>query len=77
MLDNQLSSGIFIPLVLVSEKDSIVGMSQCQTPYNASKAAVKHMAASLGVEWAKEGVRVNAIRYVLIKNKELHTPSNY
>lgn len=29
--------------------------------YNASKAAVKHMAASLGVEWAKKGIRVNCI----------------
>lgn len=27
-------------------------------------AAVKHMAASLGVEWAKKGVRVNTLRYV-------------
>ena len=27
----------------------------------ASKAAVKHMAASLAVEWAKDGIRVNTI----------------
>ena len=27
-------------------------------------AAVKHMAASLAVEWAKKGVRVNCLRYV-------------
>ncbi|KAF7967516.1 hypothetical protein HWV62_34002 [Athelia sp. TMB] len=32
-----------------------------QTPYNASKAAVRHMAASLAVEWAKKGVRVNTL----------------
>lgn len=25
--------------------------------------AVKHMASSLAVEWAKKGVRVNALRY--------------
>ncbi|KAI0053896.1 NAD-P-binding protein [Auriscalpium vulgare] len=40
-----------------------------QTPYNASKAAVKHMAASLAVEWAKKGVRVNSLSpgYMLTK----------
>lgn len=26
--------------------------------------AVKHMASSLAVEWAKKGVRVNCLRYV-------------
>lgn len=30
-------------------------------PYNASKAAVRHLAASLSVEWAKAGIRVNCI----------------
>lgn len=29
--------------------------------YGASKAAVAHMAALLGVEWARKGIRVNAI----------------
>jgi Dehydrogenases with different specificities (related to short-chain alcohol dehydrogenases) len=29
--------------------------------YGASKAAVAHLAALLGVEWAKKGVRVNAV----------------
>ncbi|WP_342373347.1 SDR family oxidoreductase [Propioniciclava soli] len=29
--------------------------------YGATKAAVAHMASLLGVEWAKEGVRVNAL----------------
>jgi len=40
-----------------------------QTPYNASKAAVKHMASSLAVEWAKTGVRVNTLSpgYMLTK----------
>ena len=42
----------------------IVNVPQPQTPYNSSKAAVKHMAASLGWEWAKMGVRVNALRCV-------------
>ncbi|TFL07368.1 hypothetical protein BDV98DRAFT_496717 [Pterulicium gracile] len=42
---------------------------QPQTPYNASKAAVKHMASSLAVEWAKKGVRVNVLSpgYMLTK----------
>ncbi len=32
-----------------------------QTYYNASKAAVHHMTASLAAEWADRGVRVNAV----------------
>ena len=39
--------------------------NQLQTPYNASKAAVKHLASSLAVEWAKDGVRVNSLRFAL------------
>jgi NAD(P)-dependent dehydrogenase (short-subunit alcohol dehydrogenase family) len=31
------------------------------SPYNAAKAAVRHLAASLSVEWAKAGIRVNCI----------------
>ncbi len=34
---------------------------QYQAYYNASKAAVHHLTRSLGAEWAKRGVRVNAI----------------
>lgn len=34
---------------------------QFQAYYNASKAAVHHLTRSLGAEWAKRGVRVNAI----------------
>jgi NAD(P)-dependent dehydrogenase (short-subunit alcohol dehydrogenase family) len=30
-------------------------------PYNISKAAVRHLAASLAVEWAPAGIRVNCI----------------
>lgn len=30
-------------------------------PYNAAKAAVRHLAASLAVEWAHAGIRVNCI----------------
>ncbi|KAG6376296.1 hypothetical protein JVT61DRAFT_2274 [Boletus reticuloceps] len=42
-----------VPLVLT--------LAQPQTPYNASKAAVRHMGSSLAVEWAKKGVRVNTL----------------
>ena len=30
-------------------------------PYSASKAALMHMTSILGVEWAKDGIRVNAV----------------
>ncbi|WP_426738702.1 SDR family oxidoreductase [Plantibacter sp. 2H11-2] len=39
----------------------IVNQPQFQASYNASKAAVSHLASSLAVEWAPSGVRVNAI----------------
>ena len=49
-------------MVLVS---SIAGVKvvrpEVHLAYDASKAAVAQMAATLGVEWAKLGVRVNAI----------------
>lgn len=38
-----------------------VNVPQRQAVYNASKAAVHQLAASLGVEWATEGLRVNTI----------------
>ncbi|KAG5921250.1 hypothetical protein E4U42_005919, partial [Claviceps africana] len=30
-------------------------------PYNAAKAGIRHLAASLAVEWASAGIRVNCI----------------
>ncbi|PPQ98842.1 hypothetical protein CVT24_003396 [Panaeolus cyanescens] len=56
-------------ILIASMSANIVNIPQFQTPYNASKAAVKHMAASLAVEWAKSGVRVNALSpgYMLTK----------
>ncbi|KAL0946832.1 hypothetical protein HGRIS_013001 [Hohenbuehelia grisea] len=56
-------------VLVASMSATIVNIPQPQTPYNASKAAVKHMASSLGVEWAKTGVRVNALSpgYMLTK----------
>jgi D-arabinitol 2-dehydrogenase len=40
---------------------AIVNVPQPQAPYNASKAAVRQLAASLAVEWAERGIRVNCI----------------
>ena len=39
----------------------IVNVPQHQAAYNASKAGVAHLTASLAVEWADRGMRVNAI----------------
>jgi len=48
--------------VLISSMSAfIVNQPQFQASYNASKAAVSHLAASLAVEWAGSGIRVNAI----------------
>lgn len=44
-----------------SMSGNIVNIPQPQAPYNASKAAVKHLGASMAVEWAKFGIRVNTI----------------
>lgn len=56
-------------ILIASMSASIVNVPQFQMPYNASKAAVKHMGATLGVEWAKSGVRVNTLSpgYILTK----------
>jgi len=56
-------------ILVASISADIVNIPQLQTPYNSSKAAVKQMASSLAVEWAKNGVRVNALSpgYVLTK----------
>lgn len=44
-----------------SMSGAIVNVPQPQAPYNASKAAVRHLASSLAVEWANDGIRVNTI----------------
>ncbi|KAI5867852.1 NAD(P)-binding protein [Durotheca rogersii] len=44
-----------------SMSGSIVNVPQPQAPYNCAKAAVRHLAASLAVEWADVGIRVNCI----------------
>jgi NAD(P)-dependent dehydrogenase (short-subunit alcohol dehydrogenase family) len=44
-----------------SMSGDIVNKPQPQSFYNASKAAVHHITRSLAAEWAKRGVRVNAV----------------
>lgn len=49
-------------MVLIgSMSGTIVNVPQPQAPYNVSKAAVRQLAASLAVEWAKANIRVNCI----------------
>ncbi|KAI5295668.1 hypothetical protein KEM52_000632 [Ascosphaera acerosa] len=49
-------------IVLIgSMSGAIVNIPQPQAPYNISKAAIRHMAASLAVEWATKKIRVNCI----------------
>jgi len=48
-------------ILIASMSANIVNYPQAQMPYNASKAAVKHMANCLAVEWAKDGIRVNSL----------------
>jgi len=48
-------------VMIGSMSGSIVNVPQPQAPYNASKAAVRHLASSFAVEWAHAGIRVNCI----------------
>ncbi len=63
-----LRDGIPGSAVLISSMSgSIVNVPQWAASYNSSKAAVAHLGASLAVEWAGAGIRVNSIApgYVL------------
>ena len=48
-------------ILISSMSAQIVNIPQAQASYNSSKAAVSHLARSLAVEWARDGIRVNAI----------------
>ncbi|CAI6341108.1 unnamed protein product [Periconia digitata] len=48
-------------VMIGSMSGAIVNVPQPQAPYNAAKAAVRHLASSLAVEWASAGIRVNCI----------------
>lgn len=54
-------------VLIASMSGSIVNIPQLQAPYNMSKAAVRHMAKSLGVEWAEFGIKVNCVSPGYIK----------
>ncbi len=51
----------------------IVNRPQKQAYYNASKAAVHHLTASLAAEWADRGVRVNAVAPTYVDTPLVHT----
>ncbi|KAF3940482.1 hypothetical protein ABW19_dt0206068 [Dactylella cylindrospora] len=48
-------------IMIGSMSGSAVNVPQPQAPYNASKAAVRQLAASFAIEWAPHGIRVNCI----------------
>ncbi|KAF9077215.1 NAD-P-binding protein [Rhodocollybia butyracea] len=51
---NMIPQGGGSIVLVASMSANIINIPQPQTPYNASKAAVRHMASSLAVEWAKK-----------------------
>ncbi|HET9070233.1 MAG TPA: SDR family NAD(P)-dependent oxidoreductase [Amaricoccus sp.] len=55
-----------------SMSGDIVNLPQPQCHYNASKAGVHHLTRSLAVEWAKRGVRVNAVAPTYVETPLLH-----
>ena len=48
-------------VMIGSMSGAVVNVPQPQAPYNAAKAAVRHLASSLAVEWAHADIRVNVI----------------
>lgn len=48
-------------ILTASVSGTRVNFPHPQAAYNASKAAVKHTAASLAAEWARYGIRVNTL----------------
>ncbi|KAK6336243.1 hypothetical protein TWF696_001804 [Orbilia brochopaga] len=58
-IKNKKGSG---SIVMIGSMSAVaVNVPQPQAPYNASKAAVRQLAASLAVEWAPHGIRVNCV----------------
>lgn len=67
-------SAVFI----ASMSGHVVNVPQFQASYNASKAAVTQLAKSLAVEWAPQGIRVNAVSpgYILSDMTRQFTEEN-
>ncbi|KAI9694380.1 MAG: hypothetical protein M1820_008980 [Bogoriella megaspora] len=69
-------------VMIGSMSGAVVNVPQPQAPYNAAKAAVRHLASSFAVEWAHAGIRVNVIspgymltaltKKILDENPDLH-----
>lgn len=59
MIADDIKDGSIV--LVASMSASVVNVPQVQAPYNFSKAAVKHMASSMGVEWAQYNIRVNSL----------------
>ncbi|PYI01348.1 D-arabinitol dehydrogenase, partial [Aspergillus sclerotiicarbonarius CBS 121057] len=78
LMDRKASGSM---VMIGSMSGAIVNVPQPQAPYNAAKAAVRHLASSLAVEWAGHDIRVNCIspgymltaltRKILEENPEL------
>ncbi len=58
---SMLENGTGAIINVGSMSADIVNYPQEQANYNASKAGVHHLTRSLAAEWAKRGVRVNAV----------------
>lgn len=48
-------------VMIGSMSGAVVNVPQPQAPYNAAKAAIRHLASSFAVEWAPYDIRVNCI----------------
>ncbi len=48
-------------ILISSMSGQVVNVPQFQASYNSTKAAVSQLAKSLAVEWARAGIRVNAL----------------
>ncbi|KAJ3722776.1 hypothetical protein DFJ43DRAFT_1003877 [Lentinula guzmanii] len=74
---NMIPQGGGSIVLVASMSANIINIPQPQTPYNASKAAVRHMASSLAVEWAKKHVRVNVLSPGYMATKLTRTILNH
>lgn len=64
-------------VMIGSMSGAVVNVPQPQAPYNAAKAAIRHLASSLAVEWAHAGIRVNVISPGYMLTALYEFPFNY